>query len=214
MSSSSYKVHGGPLSTCTQTVLATLEEVGASYELNLVDALKGDSHTPEYVAKFNPFGQIPALEDGDFILFESRAIARYIATKHGAESLYPSEPRKRALIEQWLSVNQSNNGPIFAAFLEYFVGPVRGLTPSADRIPEFKDKMAPYLTILDAQLSKTPYLAGENYTLADLSFVSMTRAVVNFCPGFEDTFDIYPSLKRWWADVTQREAWKKIAGKA
>lgn len=212
MSSAQYKVLGAPVSTCTQTVLATLEEVGATYDFELVDVIGGGTRLPEFLANFNPFGLIPALVDGDFVMYESRAIARYIAIKHGAKTLYPiDEPQTIALVEQWLSVNQSNNGPIFETFQEFFVKPLRALTPDTSAIPAFKQKMDPYLTILDAQLAKTPYLAGENYTLADLSFVSMTRTVLA-CDGFNDTFDKYPSLKRWWKDVSERKAWKTIVG--
>lgn len=210
MSSTTYKVLGSTVSTCTQTVLATLEEVGASYEFELIDVVGGGTRHPDFLAKYNPFGQIPALVDGDLVMFESRAIARYIALKHGAKTLYPiDEPQQAALVEQWLSVNQSNNGPVFETFSEYFVKPLRSLTPDASRIDEFKLKMDPYLTILDNQLAKTRYLAGENYTLADLSFVSMTRTVLA-CDGFGNTFDKYPNLKRWWSEISERKAWKKI----
>lgn len=215
MSSPSYKVLGSRVSTCTQTVLATLEEVGATYELQIVDALLGETRTPEYLSTYNPFGQIPALVDGDLTVFESRAIARYIAAKHGAKALYPIDnPQKLALVEQWLSANQSNNGTVFETFLEYFVKPLRGQTPDPTLVSAFKEKMRPYLTILNTQLSKTKYLAGDEYTLADLSYVGMTRAVFDHCTEFNGALEEYPSLNRWWKDISSRETWKKVDGRA
>lgn len=105
MSTGSYKLLGHVGSTCSRTVIATLEEVGAKYEVETIDLSKGEHKSPAYLENNQPFGQIPVLFDGEYRLFESRAIIRYIATKHWADSIYPSDPFKRGLVEQWLSVN-------------------------------------------------------------------------------------------------------------
>lgn len=209
-----YKVYGVRTSSCVHTVLATLEEIGAPYEIVPVSVLDGEHKLPEYMAKYHPFGQIPAFEDGDFILFECRAIARYLALKHADESLYPSDLRQRALIEQWLSVNQSNSGAMFDAFVAFFFAPkFRGSTPDLNDIPNAKEKMSLLLSVLDGQLAETAYLAGEAYSLADLSFFSLTRVLVAFTPGFGDLLNPYPSLRRWYDAVSTRKAWLKIDGK-
>lgn len=90
------KVHGVPISTNVRRVLATLEELHVPYELVTVDLMKGAHKNPEYVEKYHPFGQVPALEDSDgTILFESRAIARYLAVKYGkGEYMYFNEEKQ------------------------------------------------------------------------------------------------------------------------
>lgn len=78
------KVHGMYLSTCTRRVLTTLEELKVPYELVVVDLTKGAHKSPAYTEKYQPFGQIPVLEDTDgTLVFESRAIQRYVALKYG-----------------------------------------------------------------------------------------------------------------------------------
>ncbi|PRP78540.1 hypothetical protein PROFUN_13597 [Planoprotostelium fungivorum] len=94
------QIKGAAISTC----------VRIDYELIFVDVRNGEHKTAEYKEKYQPFGQIPVLIDGDFQVFESRAIARYIADAHGKadNTLYPKDAKKRAIIEQWISVEQSH----------------------------------------------------------------------------------------------------------
>ena len=99
------KLFGLRGSVFTRYALMTLEEAGVPYDMQLVpiDQLK----SPEHLAR-HPFSKMPALQDRDFQLYESRAISRYIASQYDVKgTLYPNEPRQRALIEQWISVEQS-----------------------------------------------------------------------------------------------------------
>ena len=73
------KVVGSAGSTCARTVIATLEESGLAWELQPVNFAVGEHKSAEYLAKQQPFGQIPVIWNGDFRLFESRAIAGYAA---------------------------------------------------------------------------------------------------------------------------------------
>ena len=104
------KLHGNPHSTCTKRVLTTLEELGVQAELNVLEFAKGDHKAPAFLA-LQPFGQMPALDDDGFILFESRAICRYLALKYGGVgTLVPSSAdlQKTALFEQAASVETSD----------------------------------------------------------------------------------------------------------
>ncbi|CAN6328462.1 unnamed protein product, partial [Urochloa humidicola] len=78
------KVYGPAASTNVARVLVCLEEVGAEYELVPVDMPSGEHKSPAHVAR-NPFGQVPAFQDGDLILSESRAISKYILRKGGSD---------------------------------------------------------------------------------------------------------------------------------
>lgn len=208
-----------PLSTCTKTVLIVLEEIGhsvAPYTIQTVDLMKGEHKKPEYLERYQPFGQVPSIDDGDFHLFESRAIIRYLASKHidqseAAASLYPKDVKQRALVEQWLSVNQSNNTPITDVVVEFLFKAWRGGTPDESKIPEFKEKLVTYLNILDKQLAKTAFLAGDHFTLADVPFIPYIDLFLNI-PHFSNSFDNHANVKRWWTAISSRESWKKTLG--
>ena len=207
-----YKLKGTSFATCTRTVITTLEEVGAKYELEVVDLAVGEQKTPEYVAQFQPFGQIPVLIDGDFKLFESRAIIRYIADKHAADSLYPKDLKKRAIVEQWLSVNQSNNGPVTDIVIEFIYKPFGGVAPDVSKVPAFTEKLNAYLAILEKHLASNAYFAGDEVTLADISFLSFFECLLQI-PAFSNAFDGFTHLKKWWENVSSRPSWKKATGK-
>jgi glutathione S-transferase len=111
VSVSSYhvQIYGMGGSTCTQRVLMTAIENGAEFEIKTVDLRKGEHKQPAHLAR-QPFGQIPAVEDDGFVVYESRAIARYINDTRG-NKLVPSDPKKRALMEQWISLEQGTITP-------------------------------------------------------------------------------------------------------
>lgn len=101
------KLHGYVFSTCTARVGAVLKEYNVPFELVPIDILKGEQKSEAHL-KIQPFGQIPYLEDNGFIVYESRAIARYIAAKYRANAaLLPdpsTEPERYAKFEQAASV--------------------------------------------------------------------------------------------------------------
>jgi len=98
------KVHGVKGSTCTQRVLTALHEKEVPYELVVVDFKTAEHKSEKYMRELQPFGKIPVLEDDGFILFESRAIAKYIAKKYAGQGtpLMPAEDDLKAygLFEQ------------------------------------------------------------------------------------------------------------------
>jgi len=211
--SSPYKVYGANMSTCTRTVLATLEEVGANYELVPVDMAKGEHKSPDYIAKQHPFGKIPVMWDGDFKLFESLAIARYVADKAHADTLYPKDAKKRALVEQWLSVYQSNQGPFVDIVVEFMFGPLFfGRQGDAGKVAALTQRLNALLDIFEAQLQTTKFLAGNDFTLADLAWLPFGTYMLS-CAGFENAFDGHAHVKAWWTAISTRPAWKKISGK-
>lgn len=135
------------MSTCSRRGFTVAEELGTSlnnivkltmflsgvaYELVPVDFGKGEHKSAEYREKYQPFGQIPVLLDGDYQVFESRAIARYIADAHGKpdNTLYPKDPKKRALVEQWISVEQSHFNCVDQIVGQLFFAPMFGGQPN------------------------------------------------------------------------------------
>ena len=107
-------LYGYPLSTCTRRAAVILKEKNVSYKFVAIDVPKGEHKTPEYLAH-QPFGQVPYLKDGDFVLYESRAIGRHVASKYAAQGTPllpdPANFEKTALVEQAISVEQSHFNP-------------------------------------------------------------------------------------------------------
>ena len=111
------KIHGNPMSTCTNRVQTVCEELGITYELVVADFAKGDHKAPAFLA-VQPFGQVPYIDDDGFKLFESRAICRYLALKYGGVGTLvpsPADLQKTALFEQGASIELSNFDPFASA---------------------------------------------------------------------------------------------------
>lgn len=97
------KLYGMHQSTCTQRVLTTLAEKGIEYELIIVNLFAGEQKEPSYLEK-QPFGKVPVLDDDGFLIYESRAICKYLARKYAEKGtkLIPAEGDLKAygLFEQ------------------------------------------------------------------------------------------------------------------
>jgi len=204
------KIWGVGASTCTQRVLFTLLENGATdadFEIAFVDVMKGE-HKQATHLKRQPFGLIPALEDSDgFTLYESRAIARYVNETRGGK-LTPKTIRGRALMEQWLSLEATTLSPdlggilvqrVFAAF--------KGLQPDAAKASEHAAKLAPSLDVMEAHLAKNTWLAGEEFSLADVDLAPYFAHVVKTPEA--DIITSRPHVAGWWKRVSERPAWIK-----
>lgn len=104
------KLHGNPNSTCTKRAQVVFIELGIPYELVPVDYSTHENKMPEYVV-IHPFGRVPYLDDDGFTIYESRAIARYIALKYGGIGKLIPDPRdlrKTALFEQAASIETTS----------------------------------------------------------------------------------------------------------
>jgi glutathione S-transferase len=104
------KLYNGNFSPNALRVRAVIYELGIDVDKIEVDFRVGDNRTPEFL-KLNPNGKVPVLVDGDVVIWESRAINAYLATKHPARGLYPADPRQRALIDQWSYWQAVHLGP-------------------------------------------------------------------------------------------------------
>lgn len=166
-----------------------LEYLGKPYRWQHVDILKGETRTPEFLAK-NPNGKLPVLEleDGR-CLSESNAILCFLAER---SSLLPSEGFERARVMQWLFFEQYSHEPYIAT--ARFI--VKYLGRPADREADLQAKMPggyKALAVMEQQLVKTPFIAGESLTLADIALYAYTRVAHEGC------FDLseFPAIKAW-----------------
>jgi glutathione S-transferase len=182
------KLHGHPASPSTRLVLTTLAEKGHEAELILVDPARGASRSPEHLVH-QPFGLVPVLEDGDFVLYESRAICRYVNEKLPGPSLVPATVEGRARMEQFISIEQSHlSGAILTG-------------PPADLVRP--------LDVLDRALERGDYLAG-TFSLADIFYIpAMDRL---FLAGQGHLLTSRHHLAAWWGRLRERPSWKKVTG--
>jgi glutathione S-transferase len=155
----------------SRKVRAVAYEVGVELEHVHIDVLKGESRTPAFLAK-NPNGRVPLLEDGDFLLWESTAIIRYLALKQGSP-LIPTSAREQADMDRWLSWQLAHLGP--AAGKVAFERVVKKLagqgTPNQAIIDAGTAEFAQCCAVLDASLEGKEYVTGR-LTLADFALAA------------------------------------------
>ncbi|KAF5341648.1 hypothetical protein D9611_002087 [Ephemerocybe angulata] len=169
------KLYGWPKSTCTQRVGMALIEKGVPFEFVMVDLFKGESKTPEYLQK-QPFGQVPYIDDDGFTLYESRAIARYIAEKYAAKgtpNLLPiADVRARARFEQAASVEVADFDAFAGrAVFEMVFKPMMGGKSDEAVFQDLITSLSAKLDVYDKILAKQKYMAG-NVSLLPLPLPS------------------------------------------
>ncbi|TQF09522.1 glutathione S-transferase family protein [Myxococcus llanfairpwllgwyngyllgogerychwyrndrobwllllantysiliogogogochensis] len=205
------KVYGHPMSICTRKVLTTLLEKGHEAQFVLVDLGKGEQKHPAHLAR-HPFGVVPAFEDDDgFVLYESRAIIRYLDRKLPGASLTPSQPHAYGLMEQFIGVEQSYFSPAaFKVIWERVFKPhMGGGAADEARVQEGRAGVDKVFGILEPMLAKQPYLAGDSFSLADVSWMPELEFLV--AAGEQGLFDKHPSVAAWWKRIGGRPSWKKVA---
>ncbi|KIK92775.1 hypothetical protein PAXRUDRAFT_146590 [Paxillus rubicundulus Ve08.2h10] len=209
------KLYGYPQSTCTRLVALICKEKDIPYELNVVDLTKGEHKRPDYKAK-QPFGQIPYIDDDGFILYESRAIARYLIKKYpakGTQGLIPSDPQAEALFEQAASVEVSNFNTFAAGVVaEKVFKARRGLQPDEAKVTENLASLNAKLDVYEVILEKQDYLAGDNVTLADLQHLPYGSML--FPAGHSDVLTSRKNVARWWNAISTRQSWNAVKGGA
>jgi glutathione S-transferase len=204
------KLFGHPMSTCTRKVLCTLAEKGHDAEFVLVDIMKGEQKSPEHLAR-QPFGVVPAIDDDGFVLYESRAIIRYLDARLPGQSLTPADLKHRALMEQFISVESSYfSGPAMKAILEVMFAPMRGAQPDQEVINKGKADASKALDVLEKALHGKDFLAG-SFSLAEITFAPYIQYL--FDTGNGDIIKARPNCAAWWARISERPSWQKAIGK-
>jgi glutathione S-transferase len=166
------KVYADPITVNCRKVLAGLDLIGAPYELVHVDYFKGQQKEPAYTA-LNPNASIPAMTDGDLVLWESNAILQYAADKAGNDAAYPRELQRRADINRWLLWEASSWFPSCYVFLvENCVKPLLGGQPDQAVLDAQLAQFHKLAGILDARLARSTWVCGEQATIADIALAA------------------------------------------
>jgi glutathione S-transferase len=204
MNTAHLTIWGNADSVNVQKVLWCCEELGLAYRR--VDAGKhfGVVNTPEFLA-MNPNGLVPTIDDGGFVVWESNAIVRYLASKHAQGTLWPVDPAARANADRWMDWANSTLWPTMVPLFRAFMRtPVERRDPST--IEASRLETLDVLRVLDAQVVRTAYVGGDAFTMGDIAVgcaawrwmaLPVERPPL---PGFE----------RWFASLAAREAYRKV----
>jgi glutathione S-transferase len=184
-----YTVYGMAISGNCYKLKLALTQLDLPYRWVEVDVLNRGTHTPEFLT-MNPNGQVPTitLPDGD-TLAESNAILCYLAD---GTPLWPSDRRARAEVLKWMFFEQYSHEPNIATvrFWVAFAGRAQELAAEIE-----KRKVNGYkaLQVMEEVLTKRPFLAGEQYTIADIALYAYTHV------AHEGGYDLsaYPAVRSW-----------------
>lgn len=202
-------LYGGATPNARKVAIA-LEEMALPWRVEIIDILKGDQLTPEFLA-INPNNKAPAIIDDEppagaegkpFVLWESGAILLYLAEKSG--KLIPRDLQARAQVYRWL-ITALNN-------IEPFALPILFADMQGDANPHLKglrpwhvDILARFLPEIDDRLAKQPFLVGEDFTVADIIFTCVLRELRK-----NEVLDAYPTVQAYRQRCEARPAFVKM----
>lgn len=194
------RIWGRLNSVNVQKVVWAAREAGVAFERIEAGGKFGIVKTPEYLAK-NPNGLIPLLEDGDFVLWESNAIVRYLCAKYAPGTLYPEPLEARADADRWMDWQATTLQPAMGpAFMQLVRAPAAERNAAA--IDESARKTEPLMAILDAQLAGRAFVCGARFTMADI----VLGCAAHRWFGLPLARTARPNVERWYAALTQRPA--------
>jgi glutathione S-transferase len=198
------KVWGRNTSSNVQKVIWALAEMKIPFERIDVGGAFGKTKDAFYLA-MNPNSLVPTLEEEDgFTMWESNSIVRYLAAKHGNRTLEPADLKTRARAQMWMDWQLSVMAP---AITPVFWNLIRTPPEKRDQkvIDTGKEKTVTAAKMMDAQLGRTPFVAGNEFSYGDIPVAIMIYRYVQLIPERPAT----PNLDRWYAAVSSRPAFKE-----
>ena len=195
-------IYGSPMSRAFR-VLWIARELGLQYENIPLDPRAGDTRKPDYL-KINPNGHVPAIVDGDYVLWESLAINLYLAKKHGGP-LAPTNLAEEGKALAWSMWALTELEDYIVTLVQSVLMPPER-KPDAARVERAKEALNRPLRVLDAALAESQYLLGSRFTVADLNVAGVTAGlrVAKFELG------AWPNVKTWLAACTGRKSFAEL----
>jgi glutathione S-transferase len=180
-----------------QKVIFLLEELGLPYERKDYGKQFDNTTTPEYVA-MNPMQKVPTLVDGDTVVWQSNTILRYLASKTKSP-LYPADAAQRSQVDRWMDWTLAELNPA------YLAGFRDAKKAEADRGKDTATNLGNELKLLEGQLAKSAFVAGAQFSLADVTL----GPIVKRCVGFPLGLPAMPKIAAWIATLQSRPAFQK-----
>lgn len=189
-----YQLLGRATSGNVQKVIFLLKEINAAYERVDYGRQFENTTTPHYLA-MNPTQKVPTLVDGDLSIWESHTILRYVAAKEKS-ALLPADLGARTQVERWMDW-------LLAALNSAYLGGFRDAKkPQGERAPDTVKNLVAELAILEKQLAKSPWVAGADFSLADIAL----GPIVKRCVAFPFDLPATPNIAAWLAKLAERPA--------
>ena len=194
------QIYADPITVNCRKVLAGLQLIGAPYELKHVDYFKAEQKAEAYTA-LNPNQSLPAMVDGDLVLWESNAILQYSADKVGSEATYPRDLKVRADINRWLLWESSSWFPSCYVFLvENCVKPLLGAATDLAVLEAQQAQFHKLAAILDARLAGRQWVATAGPSIADV----VLAAPMHLHGWQQLPLADHPNLRRWLTDSVEK----------
>jgi glutathione S-transferase len=196
------EIWGRPYSSNVIPVIWAANELGLDYTLQLAGGSFGKLDTTEY-ATINPNRMIPAIRDGDFALWESHAIVRYLCDSYGSGTLCPKDTQTRAVADQWM---EWSGTLAFTPVIQLFFATVRTEPDQRDaaKIDVLRDQAVDALRVLDNHLADHDFVAGNTFTMGDIPLGCVAYRFFNV----EVERPSLPHLEAWYGRLSERPAYQ------
>jgi GST-like protein len=194
-----------------QKIYIMLEETKLPYREHFIDVWKGDQYAADFV-KINPNSKIPAIVDHEgpgglpYTVFESGAILMYLAEKTG--EFLPTDTARKYDVLQWLFFQTSSVGPMFGQFTHFKLFAPKDKDNSYS-MARYQTEVKRLYEVLEQRLANSPYLGGDEYSIADIASFPWTRN--HDTQGVK--WDDHPNLARWFKAIDERPAVKAALAK-
>ncbi len=199
-------LYSTPLSANGRKVLAVARQLEVKANVRLVNVYRGEGRTAQYLS-INPTGKIPTLVDGDLTLFESNAILQYLSEAYGDYRLWSRDAKERARIARWLYWESAHWQPILTRILSPCVGHrlLPDIVPRPSGTSNWDAAELPALfNVLDPVLKHSPFLVGEEVSIADFAVAGM----VTYFSAARFPFERYEPFAEWYGRIGKLEGWQ------
>jgi len=204
------KLYAHTISPPSSIVVAVLDEKQIPFEFITIEVLRGEQKGVEFLAK-NPFGSIPCIDDNGFILYESRAICRYLEETYPNQGtkLIPSDPKKRAAMDQAIFTEVCNLDSLARQILAelFYKKHFMKTDPDEEKAKQAIEDLLRKFEVYERLLSKQKYIAGDELTLADFYHLPI-GTLLPLC-GVSITHG-RPNVERWFNEISSRPSWQKV----
>jgi glutathione S-transferase len=197
------KLYGNAAAPTTQMLMIAITEKGHSPNLVEIDLSKGEQRSDSHQLR-HPFGVTPVLEDENGFLYEARAMLRYIDRVLPGPALTPAAPRDYGLMEQFIGVEQSYFTP---NIMVHFYSKFLGRHHTAEALQAGTAGAAKALDVVEANLARGPYLAGETFSLADIAWMPYLR--ITQATGNGELLQSRPRVNDWATRLLGRASFRQ-----
>ncbi|XP_038974732.1 glutathione S-transferase F10-like [Phoenix dactylifera] len=208
------KVVGKPASTDVARVLTCLLEKNLGFKLIRTDKLKEEGMVSEFLRLQDPAGHVIFEDEKRKTFVDSRDICRHISKEYpdmGNKTLFGTGVLERATIEQWLHAEaQMFDPPSSALIFHLAIATPLGLHPDQSLIERNEKQLANVLDMYERRLGEEEYLAGDEFTLADLSHLPNAHYLVTKTERGRKLFTSRKNVERWWTAISDRPSWKRV----